>query len=828
MLWQLYRITKDPRHLADLVLALWEVETDVRAMGPELEQYFNQTPADPWLRRARGLALLLHGRATEALPHLVAAAAALENDLVGRFALAECRMMLGESDGDEAILGPQPRQRIDAAHWWVLRSRLQEARGRPDDALESLKSALMADPENREAHFRLGQNVQARGNSEEARAHLERAEAIRARQAALKREHERQRRGDFTPEICERLGHLCLEAGMPAEARAWFEQAIRHDPTRQSAQSALAQLTEKADFLPVSIARPVLVSTARAASQSRGPSTEASGRGVAFEDIASRSGLAFTYNSGASGNLFVGDAMGGGVALFDYDDDGWLDVYFCNGCALPVDPQSPPRPNKLFRNRGDGTFEDVTERAAVAGRGYGMGCAVGDYDNDGHIDLFLSGLGQTILYRNRGDGTFEDVTERAGVNSTRWTTAAGFGDLDGDGDLDLFVVTYVDADPRQVPTCRDNAGGLIHCSPGRFEAQLDLLFQNNGDGTFSNVSSASGIEVPNGRGLGLAIADFDGDGRLDLFVANDGSPNFLFRNLGGMKFEEVGIRTGAGCNGEGKATASMGVVAADLDGDGLIDLFHTNFINESSTFHKNVGGGVFTDATLWANLDAPSRAKTGFGAVAIDVDNDGRLDLFVANGHVDDQPWINTPMAQTAQLFFSQESGRFRLARLPNVAYFSRALVGRGVAAGDLDNDGRVDIVVVNRDAPAAVLQNVTEGGHWLGLRLRGTRSGTTPIGTRVTCRAGERTSTHWLTSGTSYLSASDTRIWIGLGTTRTVHRLEVHWPSGTVQGWSGVTADRILDIEEGKDPSPPIARGSEMRTEVHDLGASIENARIR
>ena len=419
--------------------------------------------------------------------------------------------------------------------------------------------------------------------------------------------------------------------------------------------------------------------------------------------------------------------MGGGVALFDFDDDGWLDIYFVNGCALPFDRQSRPRPNKLYRNRGDGTFEDVTERAGVGGQGYGMGCAVGDFDNDGHDDLFVTGLNQTVLYRNRGDGTFADVTAQAGVASSRWTTAAGFGDLDGDGDLDLVVVTYVEADPEDVVECRDKSGRLIHCQPERFPAQLDHLFRNNGDGTFSDVSREAGIEVPEGRGLGLAIADLDGDGRLDLFVANDGTANFLFRNRGGLRFEEVGLTAGVAYDAMGQPTASMGVVAEDLNDDGRIDLFHTNFINQSSTLRWNLGGCLFTDATLAANLAAPSRSQTGFGTVALDVDNDGTLELFVANGHTDDQPWFNTPMAQTPQLFLGRDHGRFELASPEGSPYLARPVVGRGVAAGDLDNDGRVDLVVVHRDAPAALLHNDTRGGHWLGLRLRGTRSGRSP-----------------------------------------------------------------------------------------------------
>ena len=401
-------------------------------------------------------------------------------------------------------------------------------------------------------------------------------------------------------------------------------------------------------------------------------------------------------------------------------------------------------------------------------------------------------------------------TSRAapGLRSSSWTTAAGFGDFDGDGDLDLVAVTYVAADPAKVHSCPDAYGQPIHCPPGQFTPQPDLLFRNNGDGTFTDVSKEAGLDLPGGDGLGLAIADFDDDGKLDLFVANDAAPNFLFRNRGRLQFEEVGTTAGVAYDGSGRATASMGVVAEDLDGDHRIDLFHTNFINEGSTLLHNLGGGQFSDETARSGLSAPSRPVTGFGTAALDVDNDGLLDLFAANGHVDDRPWINHPMAQPPHLYRAASPGKFELAP-PSVApYFARRAVGRGAAAGDLDNDGRVDLVVVHRDQPVSLLRNTTPGGHWVGLRLIGTRSGKSPVGACVTCRAGGRTAVRWRTSGTSYLAANDPRLWFGLGTAQVIDRLEVRWPSGVVQSWTDLAADRILELREGHEPTPaPGAR---------------------
>jgi tetratricopeptide (TPR) repeat protein len=798
VLWRLYEITRDPRDLA-VSCRICLAEADERDSSAEIGEFLRQTPDDPWLRRAWGVFLLSRGQPAQALPHLEAAALAFENDPIGRFALAECRMALGCAVHDHSTLGTRPSSALEAARWWVLRSRLEEVRGKADDALESLRKAVSADPQNQEAHHRLGRALMRRGDREEARAQLERAEVLIRRRFNLMAELASLLAEGFDAGRLERLGHLCVEIGMPLEAGAWFELAIQHDPRRMRLSATLSQRSATADVAPAALSWPVLKSSSNPRPPARLlQSASRHDPGPRFEDIADRSGVRFHYDCGATRNLFLGDIMGGGVALFDFDDDGWLDIYFVNGCPLPFEPQRPPQPNKLYRNRGDGTFEDVTERAMVAGRGYGMGCSAGDFDNNGHDDLFVTGLSQTVLYRNRGDGTFEDVTHRAGVFSSRWTTATGFGDLDGDGDLDLVAVTYVEADPKNVPDCRDEFGKPIHCEPTRFPAQLDHLFRNNGDGTFTDVSREAGIEVPEGRGLGLAIADLDGDGRLDLFVANDNTPNFLFRNLGGLRFEEVGVAAGAAYDGAGQVTASMGVVADDLNGDGRIDLFHTNLINQTNTLRWGLGGMLFVDGTLAANLSAPSRSKTGWGTVAFDADNDGHLDLFVANGHTDDQPWFNTPMALTAQLFMGREQGRFEVIGSEVSPYFSRPVVGRGVAAGDLDNDGRVDLVVVHRDVPAVLLRNGTRSGHCLGLRLRGTRSGQSPIGACVTCRAGGRTWVRWLTSGTSYLSSNDPRLWFGLGSAEVVESLEVRWPSGIVQRWSNVAADAVLDVREG------------------------------
>ena len=752
--------------------------------------------------------ILLHqGHPAEALPYLEAVME-LEDDVTGRLALAECRISLGHVVDLDVLLSPLTVEPKLQGQRRVLMAQMAKAHGQDDRALSYLHQAVEADPGNRVAQYQLGQMLIQNGAQSAAQEHLQYAAELGRRQRHLRMLLSQVGPQHATDAVMyETIARLCLESGLAAEARAWYQETIRIDPTRVTAQSALAQLSGVAApkplsaFLPV---RPILTTTPATITTMVTLPHAAHSRLIEphFEEISGRAGLTFQYVSGATADLFIADTMGGGVGLFDYDHDGWLDVYLVNGCSLPVNEQALPTPNKLYHNLGDGTFEDVTSRAAVPGRGYGMGCTVGDFDDDGYEDLFVTGFRNTLLYRNRGDGTFEDVTQKAGVFSSRWCTAAGFADLDGDRDLDLVVVAYVDADPSRPIPCKDPTGRRIHCTPGYYRSQFNHLFRNNGNGTFTDIAQEAGLRVTAAPGLGLTIADFDGDGHLDIFVANDAVPNTLFRNLGNLRFEEIGVVAGLAYDGKGHATASMGVVAEDLDGDGLLDIFHTNLVNEGSTLARNLGKGRFVDVTEHMGLLAPSRSVTGFGTAALDVDNDGRLDLFSANGHVDDMPWQNRPIAELPHFYRSVAPGRFEMANASATgAYFTRPIVGRGAAVGDLDNDGRLDLVVVHRDAPVALLRNVSKAGHALGLRLRGKASASTPVGARVTCRVGRNTMVRWITAGTGYLSTHDSRLWFGLGSAGSVDRLEVHWPSGADQSWSGVVGDRIVEIREGEKP---------------------------
>lgn len=785
-LWSVAVLYDSPDALCDWVIKSMEPGIDVRGLDTTLAEYLKADPSNPFVQRAAGLLRWSQGRFAEAEPLLRSAALALDDDPLGRFAWAESRRATGLSVDPERLMGhtspENPNFRTQESRRLVFLSKLFEANGMPQRASESAEAAVKIDPWEHEAWFRLVGMRRSAGDAEGASKAAARADSLEKIKTALRKAHEAYRRGDRRPEAI-------LLAIAEADDARWNDVTAAWRAFRKEGGSTMPVNPPRPDLFfaarPTSRMTPHKASDwpwldapAESASVSAEPGS--SERTIVFEAVEPKdSGLAYAYKSHEGKEFRVADVMGGGVAVFDYDGDGRMDIFFPQGCPFDeIGKADAIGRNKLFRNLGGMKFEDVTAKAGVSGRGYAMGAAVGDFDADGKPDLFVTGYGNTILYRNRGDGTFEDVTAAAGVACDAWTTAAAFADLDGDGDLDLFAVTYVDAPPDRLENCLDNSGRPIHCSPGQFEAQPDKLWENRGDGTFRDVSQASGIAAAErGRGLGLAIFDADGDGRLDLFVANDASPNFLFRNEGGLKFTERAAEAGLAMDGSGKATASMGVVAEDLDTDGRPDIFHTNFLNEPNTFRKNLGDGLFMDATLAAGLSASSLSKTGFGAVAADADRDGFLDLFVANGHLDDQPWINNPMAQKPLFYRGQGAKPFRLIPESAFGYLSQPIVGRGMAAGDFDDDGRVDLVVVHRDAPAALLRNVSDNDNgWIGFDLRSPEGGPPPVGATVTLVAGGRTQVRHVTGGTGYLSQSDPRIVFGLGRSEKVEKVTIAW----------------------------------------------------
>jgi hypothetical protein len=551
---------------------------------------------------------------------------------------------------------------------------------------------------------------------------------------------------------------------------------------------------------------------AGARSPARGP-----GR-VAFTDDAEVAGLRFRFDNGATPARQIPETMSGGVGLLDYDGDGWLDVYLVQGGPFPPPGTAagarggengraalPPSGDRLFHNRGDGTFEDATAATGIAklAQGYGHGVAVGDYDNDGRPDLFITRWRAYALYRNQGDGTFRDVTQAAGLGGDRdWPTSAAFADLDGDGDLDLYVCHYLKWDAEHPRICFDEEKKRnTYCAPQKFRHLPDHLFRND-RGRFVDVTKEAGINDWHGQGLGVVAIDLDDDGRIDLFVANDQSPNFFFRGRGGLKFDEAAETSGLACNCNGGVQAGMGVACGDLDGDGRPDLAVTNFYNESTTFYHNLGGGIFTDHTGAVGLAVPTRYRLGFGTAFLDADNDGHVDIAIANGHVDDfRPEV--PYAMPAQLLLGSPSGELCDASDRAGPPWQIPRVGRGLTAGDLDNDGRSDLLLVAQDGPLAYFHNRTAGGHAVTLRLEGTASNRDAVGARVTIIAGGRRRVAWRFGGGSYQSASDSRLHFGLGDAKVIEALEVAWPSGRRDRFGPLATDAGYLIREGSAPTP-------------------------
>ncbi len=528
---------------------------------------------------------------------------------------------------------------------------------------------------------------------------------------------------------------------------------------------------------------------------------------VQFADITAEAGIRFRHFNGATGEFYFPEIAGPGAAFLDYDRDGDQDIFLVNGSSLP-EPKPATDPNsQLYRNDGGGTFTEVTAQSGIDLRGlFGMGVAAGDYDNDGDPDLYVTGYLRSVLLVNNGDGTFIDGTDSAGVrNPGRWATSAGFFDFDRDGFLDLFVCNYVVFDMEVNPPC-SGGGFRSYCHPSAFEGDPNVLYRNNGDGTFSDVSEVSGIAGARGKSLGVAFADYDQDGWMDLFVANDTVADFLFHNQGDGTFQEVGFVAGVAYNEDGHARAGMGVDFGDYDGDGRLDLIVTNFTSEGNALFRNTGDGSFAEVTRHTGIRKNSFLKVGFGVRFFDYDNDTDLDVMAVNGHV--IPRIAEYRDDTSfpqvKLLYDNREGKFRERSRESGDCFSVRNVGRGAAFADIDNDGDVDALVTNNAGGVQLLRN--DGGNqsnWLLLKLVGTKSNRDSIGSRLTAHIGDRIVVTQVQRAASYLSSQDPRVHLGLGESSAVDRLRIDWPSGRTQVLQALPGNRILTIEETAQRCP-------------------------
>ena len=530
-----------------------------------------------------------------------------------------------------------------------------------------------------------------------------------------------------------------------------------------------------------------------------------------FVDVTSALGVQFQYKASHVSKHYLIETMGSGVALFDYDNDGRLDIFLVNGAPLS-DPtpkgtipqkSGPAYWNRLYHQKKDGTFEDVTEKAGLQGVGYGMGVAVGDYDNDGFEDLFVTAYGGNKLYHNNGDGTFTDVTEKAGVGGSGWSTSAAWVDLDNDGLLDLVVLRYLQWDFDDIWCGEHREGYRAYCHPDVFQAVAPLVYHNDGNGHFTEVSKKVGISKP-GKGLGIALGDYDRDGRIDIVVANDSMLEFLYRNKGDGTFEEVGLISQVAVDGNGRTFAGMGVDFADYDNDGLPGVVITDLSNQMYALYKNSGDGSFSYESFASGLGQMTLTHSGWGVRFFDYDNDGWKDLLVAQGHDLDTIELSSPNLRYREtMLLARNTGKgFVDVSAESGEIFHQAFVGRGLAIGDIDNDGKLDAVVTSNDGPIHILRNETPTqNHWLTLKLVGHKSNRDAIGAEVKLVTSKGAQYATVSTAGSYLSASDKRVHFGMGSDAVARQIEIRWPSGIVQKLEQVRADEILQVDEPSEP---------------------------
>ncbi|WP_422927952.1 FG-GAP-like repeat-containing protein [Singulisphaera sp. PoT] len=820
------------RNQASLLHMHWLIETQpaaVLAVRESLEQMERKAPEDDrvWLGRAN--LAMRSGRFDEADAWLKRCEARRPDDPDTCEARLTWALDSRHADAAEHAAEHLPIDRFRPAEVAGLRARFAALRGDAEAEFSALEQRVELEPGDANAWGRLADLSAQLGRSETlATCRHRKAEIDRAKDVYQKLMGA-VAAGDTSQTV--ELARTAEALGRRFEAKGWWTLRAREVPDDPEIQPALGRLaspgssTAKGNDAGKTLASLIFPSTTEGIVRTvstRGPvaKTGSATESVSiptFRDDAEAVGLRFTYDNDQTDLRRLPETMGGGVGVLDFDGDGRLDVYavqggrFAPSAGGSTSAAAQAVGDRLYRNKGDGTFEDVTDKAGdIAHRlGFGHGVTVGDYDNDGRPDLFVTRWRAYALYRNKGDGTFEDVTSKVGLGGDRgWPTSSAFADLDNDGDLDLYVCQYLKWDPVSSPPCPDpdKPGRHLYCVPRSFEAEPDRVYRNDG-GTFTDVTAEAGIVDKDGRGLGVVAADVDDDGKMDLFVANDMTANFLFKNLGGFRFREEGAEVGVATNAAGGYQAGMGVAAGDLDGDGLIDLAVTNFYGESTTFFRNLGSGQFADHSAVVGMVAPSRYLLGFGLAFLDANNDGRLDVASANGHVNDyRPAI--PSAMPAQLLLGLPGGHLEEVSDRAGSPWQVQRLGRGLALGDLDNDGRIDLLILSQNSPLAYFHNegASTPGHFALFHLEGGQgSNRDAVGARLTLTAAGHRQVTQRFGGGSFLSANDPRIHVGLGPAERIESLEVRWPSGKVDVYKDIPADAAYRLREGDPQEKPL-----------------------
>lgn len=755
----------------------------------QLKQFLKADPEDESTAIALMRYYLASEKYVEAESLLASPSKSLSNcsDLVGLNALAKLR---AGSQADSIQLMNSSSTIVPHGYWWwVAAGELTQAAKQHNLSASCFEQAVGQQREAGYARYKFGMALEASGQTVLAQKQLEIAAKI-DQLHLLTGVITRMNEGPEKINAMLRIASLSRDLQFTKESLGWANLAVRMGGNNQASQRMLNDPAANQTISPI----PVSAGNTQAATEdierwlaSTRNKNDASvqknvksshSSAVRLADVHESAGIHFQYFNGSTGNKYLIEAMGGGVGVLDYDNDGWPDCYFPQGSQLPNDPNDYRYLDQLHRNIDGKSFVEVSRNARIIENGYSQGVAVGDINNDGFDDIVVANFGQSRMFINMGDGTFEDATFQWGLTTTDMSSSLALADLDSDGNLDLYVTNYVDG----IRICRDTGGNISTCNPQNFSGVQDRLFHNSGDGHWIDVTEPSGLMTSDGKGLGVVVTDLDDDGLMDIYVANDTNPNFLFKNLGGLRFREMGLESGTALSPEGQAQAGMGIAAADLNGDLMTDLFVTNFYYESNNLYINHGGMNFSDEASAAGLSRPSKLVLGFGTQAEDLDLDGNLDLIVANGHIDDFSSRGEPWKMATQVFYNLGDGVFESCGPSAGDYFAGKYLGRGVASVDWNRDGKKDFVVIHQDRQLALLENRTPPSRDpLVIRLIGTRSNRNAIGTRVILTCDGKRYRRDLKGGDGYYCSNERTLCFNASMSLT-NSLEIRWPSGLTQ----------------------------------------------